>query len=581
MKNIFYIVIDAFCYNNLTRKIGEEYTTPFLRELSEKSVFATNMYSQAPYTEASLVALLSGENILENGGYLFGNKFVKKTVFEDFSKAGYEIISQYSPYIYSKAYLKDIDSFFYTRLVSIRVVFDYRLAYYKVKYDERKIKSEEEIICIKILKEEFDTWIQQAELLLIGDKSCYLIQNWIEEKNVREVLEGLVKEKKKFENNEFKYLHKLFENFDNNELLELNKIYNKKSAVINSDILYNEYQKKFEEIQKMYSSIIYKDVPDCRYLFSVLKNNINGYKDFKGLLRNYKAYYTNKFVSGYLKSIDNNTQTEVCMKKQFDYIIKCVNESNLKGIPALAYLQVQDFHLPTAIHSSDYNDLKYIESELDEAISLCGKIDKNYKGNLIADLGARYCDNKLKEFFYKLKDNFGDNFKLIITADHGYPSYYNPPRSVIYNQTFVEAFHIPFILYDGENNCRIDEITSTMDHFEIIKNTKFFKGSRKYILSEYGGPGCPNIGDKPVWYTYIDQDFRVSAELLLSENMGYDKLKGVYRINIDKYEKNNLVKKAKKINEINDIMNIIDRRNKELREKYDGDKFLNYCNNKK
>ncbi len=576
MKNIFYIVIDAFCYNNLERKIGGEYTTPFLRELAKNNISATHMYAQAPYTEASLVSILSGENTLENGGYLFGNRTVKNTVFEDFRKEGYNIITQYSPYVYSKAYLRDVDEYFYTRLVSVSVIFDYRLSYYKEKYNQSKISDNEIKACLLIIEEEFYTWITQAKALLRCDKSCKLIQNWVDLNNIKEVLDELIKEYERFECNKEKYLYKLFDTFEDNQLLYLNKKYNKKRAVQNTDFLLNKYQNIFENLQDVYNSIIRHDYPDIRYLLSVLKNNVNGFKDFKGLAHNYMRYYGNGFLSSYLKSIDNNTQTETCMKKQFDHIIDLVNEANGEGKPALSYLQVQDFHLPTAIHSSDYSDEIYVDKEFQDAIDFCKKITKGYKGNIVADLGARYCDNKIREFFNNLKANYGTGFQLVITAYHGYPSFFNPPRPVIYNQTYTEAFHIPFIMYDCGRQRQINSIASTMDHFEIIKYSDKWNGNRQYILSEYGGPGCPGIGDKPVWYTYIDKKYRVSAELLLSDDLDHNKLKGIYRIGTDKDEKFNLVKKLsnKDNTEINKVMSIINDRNIELRRKFNGFKFL-------
>ena len=78
-KNVIHIIVDAYCYNNLYRKVGNREVTPFLNMLKKNSVSFERMYSQAPYTEASQVTLLSGENTLDNGGYLFGNGTVEKT----------------------------------------------------------------------------------------------------------------------------------------------------------------------------------------------------------------------------------------------------------------------------------------------------------------------------------------------------------------------------------------------------------------------------------------------------------------------------------------------------------------------
>ena len=574
MKNIIFLVIDAFCYNNLDRKIGNEYTTPFLRNLAKNNIMYSNMYAQAPYTEAALVSILSGENTLEHGGYLFGNRAVKKTVFEKYKKKGYKIISQYSPYVYSKSYLRDVDEYYYTRLISIKILFDYRLSYYKDKFFVSSITKSEYKSCIELLEEEFNTWILQAKRIINHDKTAVLIQNSVEVNNICRVLDKIEKEYATFRNNKVKYIEDIFKNFDNHYLLQLDKEYNKRVPLPYSDRLEAKYQNTFKKMQSQYNSIIRKnDFPDLKYLFNTLISGKRGLKQFTGLVHNYMRYYGNSNLKDYLKSINADAKVEICMKRQFDHALKLIDEANEQGQPALVYLHVQDFHLPTVIHSVDYDDENYINHEISSAIELFNAIDRNYRGNIIADLGARFCDNKVKELFEKLKKKYGENFVLAVTADHGYPSYFNPPRSVIYNQTFVEAFHVPFIVYNCGIQNRVDNIVSAMNCFELLDGKIHNDISRKYILSEYGGPGCPDILSKPIWYTYMDKKYRVSVELLLKEDINIHKLKEVYDIEKDKAEKKNLLKKAKDITEINQIMNIIDRRNKFLREQFGGGQF--------
>lgn len=577
MKNIFYIVIDAFCYDNLERKIGDEYTTPFLRSLAHDNISAQNMYAQAPYTEASLVSLLSGENTLENGGYLFGNRLNKKTVFEDFKKNGYKIVAQYSPYVYSKAYLRDIDCYLYTRLINFEIIFNYRLDYYRIKYQAGELNQKDIGICIELIDEGINTWICQARALIDKDKSCALIYDWVIVSNIEDILNCLEEEYAKFKDNREGYLYDLFQNFFNNKLLELNKRYNTKNAVSDKETLVDKYQDTLKCIQEKYIAMIRRDSPDIKYMLNTLFNNRDGYKDLKGLIRNYLDYYNNYCLTDYFRSVCDNDQTEPCMKRQFDQFLKLVDEQNEKNNPVLLYIQPQDFHLPTLVHSADYSDTHYLENEFDEAIKLCEKIDRNYKGNLVADLGARYCDNKIKELFYTLKEKYGDEFVLIITADHGYPSFFTPPRPKIYNQTYVEAFHIPFIVYNGgKTKVQLNGYFSTIDHFKIIKDLEHIgeRNGQDYVLTEYAGPGCPDIENKKLWYTYIDDRYRVSAELRLGEKISCDCIVAVFDLVNDKKEKNNLVNRISKIKEINNIMEIINARNEYLNKKFGNGSFM-------
>ena len=86
-KNVIHIIVDAYCYNSLQRTVGKREVTPFLNSLSQKSLCFERMFSQAPYTEASQVTLLSGENTLDNGGYMFGNATVEETIFSKYRDA--------------------------------------------------------------------------------------------------------------------------------------------------------------------------------------------------------------------------------------------------------------------------------------------------------------------------------------------------------------------------------------------------------------------------------------------------------------------------------------------------------------
>lgn len=144
-----------------------------------------------------------------------------------------------------------------------------------------------------------------------------------------------------------------------------------------------------------------------------------------------------------------------------------------------------------------------------------------------------------------------------------------------------KAFHIPFICYSQNKDIReLNGFISNMDIFPIIlkcagKVNKDYPLERKYILSEYGGPGCPDISQKAIWYTYIDDKWSISFECLLDDNIDYSKIKSIYNLTKDKDELYNIVKKEKSI-EIYEIINIVQKRHITLRKKYKGDLFLKH-----
>ena len=61
---------------------------PFLDRLRKESLDFTNIYSEAPYTEAALVSLLCGMDTLKGGGYLKKLKGKEKNYFKKTHKLG-------------------------------------------------------------------------------------------------------------------------------------------------------------------------------------------------------------------------------------------------------------------------------------------------------------------------------------------------------------------------------------------------------------------------------------------------------------------------------------------------------------
>ncbi|MGG7058124.1 sulfatase-like hydrolase/transferase [Clostridium tertium] len=581
MKNVIYIVVDAFSYNNLKKCVGEIEITPFLNNLTSKSYCAHNLYSQAPYTEASMVAILSGENTLDNGGYFFGNNNCKSTIFGNFKKNGYKTISGYSPYVYSKAYIRDVDEFYYTRLYSIEPLFMYRLEYFKEKFDNGIISKKEKEICGILLGEAFDTWIKQAFDILNNNKEASLLSVLVQDIDmIKKVQYELKNELDLFLDNRILYVENIFIQWKEHKLIKINTKYNKHRELPLKTYINKAYSNKLSIYQDKYSNIIRKQFCDFNYIIGTLLRNKRGYKDFKGIVHNYMRYYSNKYLSNYLSVITENAKTEVSMATQFEVFLDSILECDKNNQNYFAYIHVQDFHLPSVFHTVDSNNIKQLEEEFNEAFKLLDNMDCNYRGNIIAALSAHYCDCKIRDLFKKLKESLNNNFLFVVTADHGYPSYEDPIRPMVYNQTYTEAFHIPCIIYDSYNQMAESKnnLLSNIDIFKIIQQKAGIKdstniGKRNYILSEYGGPGCPDISERPIWYTLIIEDYSISVECLLNDNISYESIVSIYHLKSDSMQKFNKVKKMYNSKKILKFLDIIQERHLELRRRYGNEKF--------
>lgn len=570
MKNVISIVLDAFCYNNLEKKIGDLEITPFINKLCKESITFTNIYSQAPYTEAAHIALLGGENTLEEGGYLFGNATTRNSVLKSYKKAGYHTILGYSPYVCSKAYLKGATEYKYTRLFSIQPCFDYRFNYFREKKIQCKFCEDYYLTCFKILDEAFETWIKQCNSLIDKDPKSDMIYQFIKDINtIMNVRNELYEQLHLYENDKKNYIDNIFRQWKSHKLIELNKIYNDRKEIQILETLKELYTSKLLNYQKNYErQVLRNNKLSLKYIMNMLWSNKDK-KDWLRTIRNYFSFKKNKDIENYLNLINPETKCEVSLQVMIDTFFKDIKKYDEMNENYFLYFQPQEFHLPSLFHSFDINDIQTVKNEFDIAFSLLDRIDNSYKGNIIADLSARFCDYKIECFYNKLKNELKNDFIFVITADHGYPSYYNPPRPIIYNQTYTEAFHIPFIIHNLQSSPEVKTgLFSILDGIELLKQKAGISDSeniqeRDFILCEYAGPGCPMINEKKIWYTYIDKKLKLSAEVKLNETAKKEDIINIFDIENNPEQTLNL-RTRKRGNSINIILNRITDRSKYL-----------------
>ena len=579
-KSVIYIILDALCQKSLTRKVGNRQVMPFLNQLANQSVCFSNMYAQAPYTEASEVSLLTGENTLDSGGYLFGNGTVGHSVFQDYQNAGYHTLYTFSPYVYSKSYLLGVDEPIYCRLFSIEPLILYRLGYYRDKYLDGSISPEQMQVCCILLEEAFETWCGQCEALLQNAPSAAMLQDWIGDRDAfRAVCEEISRQRAIFAEDQASYVEEIFQQWDAHILRKLNKQYIKRTPLPFTQPLREEFQSRLEKAQKRYSKIVKKQWLDLNYVAGMAFRKPNGVEDMKKTVHAYLNHYRNTDIKNYLFTINENSKPDVSLNRMLDTFLERIVPLHKQGQPVYACIHAQDFHLPSLFHSLDTADYNLNRQELEQALSLLNAMDNRYRGNILADLSAQYCDGQLKNFFERLQAELGEEFIFVVTADHGYPCYENPPRPMVYNQTYTEAFHVPYVAWDGVHEKQISDMYSDMDALHFLKQMAGVEpcapiAPREHILCEYGGPGCPDIGIKPIWYTYIDEEYRVSAECSLTEDISLSKLTGVFRLQKDPAQRIDLQKRAGKIPQMERICRTIQARHLWLRERYCQDRFL-------
>ena len=317
-------------------------------------------------------------------------------------------------------------------------------------------------------------------------------------------------------------------------------------------------------------------MPDLRYIFSQHCNNVNGKSDAIGLFKNYIKIYVRKPLKDYIDGINSNDKPEISMHNTFSAAFSRIKKYDDQSVPYFLYMQPQDFHLTSVFHTFDVDDKALVDNEFKKCFDFLETL-KKYEGNAISLLSAFFCDYKIEEFYNKCKRELKNNFIFVITADHGYPSYNNPPRPYTYNQTYTEAFHVPYIIIgsDCKGVKNTKDIISNKEANTILKSVldgeNIEINSHGYVLSEYAGPGCPVITEKPVWYTYIDKRYRLSVQAMLGEKINRSHVTDIYDLKKDKNERFNLRKK-KEI-DVDYILDIINKRHSYLSGKFNSENF--------
>lgn len=581
MKNLVYILVDALSYDNVGPREYRNSPTPFLDELKSKSLSFENMYTQAPYTEAAFVSTLCGENVLDNGGYILGLENCKKSYATILKKENYHTISTLSPYIMSKSYIKDIDEYVYSRTYSLMPLKLYRLGYYREKYLAHTITEKEYKVCEILLDDAFYILLEQLHSTLEKGEKTLLLHDVIDSiEEIPIMLQIIKKQNELFEANRTQYLQAIFEQWDEHELFRTSKLAMvEKVKPETKKYIENKYGDFLRQVQEKSNSLMKKNQRyDWRYMFDLALNDEGKYRGAIHTYRRYKELYENStIVEGTNSAVEE--KVTISAEKQLNYFAEKIIDLDKQSKNYFAFIHLEDFHLPSMFYSYDENNYDKIDADFERLQGFVKTIPENYKGSLVADMSAYYVDNAIRKFFDTLSSKTKNDFVFVVTADHGYPCNYNPPRPIIFNAFYQENYHIPLVVYDSKKRKAEVEtgLFSSMDVMGILLDIVSGKveqlKERPYVLVEYPGPGCPDISIKEVYYAIFDGKYKVAIKAKLSDRVDASKVVLVTDVQNDPQEKKNLIRKIKNLKQVQELINTVNARHTEIANKFGGQKF--------
>ena len=555
--NVVLLVIDAFDQKRIEETNYK--ITPNLERLLKRGVKFTNVYSQAPYTEAALMSLYAGQNTLDNGGYMYRFGTAKKTIFECFNEAGYEVFcNTHQPQVFPSSQRRGIDYLAYDRPYDFDVLWRYRLQHYSSVNREVGLSEKDINAIILFVQDNFD----EARLFLDGldgdDESIRLLKNYDEKYDRAAARVFLDSEYKKFCDDKRRYCQEILTNGRDSRFFKMPVFMVGRYQLSNQMECLHDH-----EVRKLCKKILRKNIRRC-----LLRNG-----DFyRSLLRGLKLLLRKDGHEAFLKNMYMTKNSlvmthlkrrygpsSITLKEQptferlsnhfFDWL-KCRPNKNR---PFFANIHVDDIHFPEIFYSVDSDDVSLVKKELAIANETMKSIKG--KGTVIHDLSLAYIDYHIGLFVDEL-DKLGmmDDTLVFVTADHGFSYGGFPIRQKDINTFYLENFKIPFYVFGGTfRKTVIDSKLSSLDipyticrlagvnNPDSYKGLDAFKQERDVRFIEYCGGGCPDLDRREIMLAAFSSEKMLCFRFHLNDTFDWDKVTEVYNLSNDKLQKKNIV----------------------------------------
>lgn len=556
-KDVLFIILDSVCQKNIGVGYSGVTTTPFLDSLKDKCLVCEKAYSQGPYTEAGTKALLCGEDTLSSGGYLLRYANARSFITDEFYNNGYETYCyMYPSALLSLETMKKTDHMIYTSGFEFKAVWKQKLAFYLQRFKQGVLDESDMNKCIQVMELVFFAW--NAFFNPKDKEEAYrLIIDCLEGYDLKKNRDLLEKEHVKFCKDKVRYITELFKEEGKHSLFLIEDVDMRK--MIHNDII-KEAVGAVKGLERTYKRI----QKQCNR-----KNNgytlINQCKDILKFIKSKRKYDVGK-IYNYYKLLEEANAIKKC-KNENDYKVvrstRTIFEDVAKVMswktdrPKFVFIHTEDTHYFSTFFSYDSIDKECIVSEFFDANDYMSLVKESYRGNLMYDLSIRYVDKQLSRLFNRIQNEKSeDNLVMCVTADHGYSYNRYPLRERLVNNFYEENYQIPFYLYAGKEVCGeypyfmlSKDILATLYECCAMKVSESVTGysvlsgekNRDYILTEYMGPGCPDLRHREVWISARNELRMVAVQVKLSESqLTYANIVEAYNLVEDPLEQSKL-----------------------------------------
>ena len=564
MKNYILFIIDSLNYSHL--KDSKIDLMPYLRSLEKEELSCSNMFSQAPYTEAAVMDIYCGQNVLDNGGYFFRFKNSPKTIFEAMQEKGFiTYFNSFQPQCYPSSLRRGVDYLYYNVGFDQSALWAYRLSHYAVLLKSNELTENDYENIYDVLDDNFKEWIRFIDNIENDDDSVSMIKGNASTYDSKLVREKVNDEINLYKNNKRGYVEDLLNQGTSHNFFKI-MVYNQDLKISDRSIVEKNREvmmPTFRKIRKLSIRLNLKNafgkiikIPYRKFITFIKNPNIEYAKDFVRSILNFYNYILDDDLYDRVSNDYDSFKNAPSAMTHINHYIEWAKKHKGDDKPHFACIHVDDIHNPEEFFTYDSDDISLIEREMKEANEILDNLPKDYYGNITHDLSLKYIDGVIKYFIEELKTNdLYEDTSLVICADHGFSFSGNPIRDSFVVNLFLENYRIPFIITGTDNKKRINEyccskdIPATMCSLVDNRIPKEFTGNNvldsktdRINIIEYCGGGCPDISRRELKIAAFDNDYFVGT-LCRIDDVVDSNITEIYDLLNDPYQKNNLVGK--------------------------------------
>ena len=553
MNNAICFFVDSVMWDCISTNRAKVSPTPFLDSLKKEGLVANKLYSHGPYTDAATRSLFTGRNCLDDYGYYFKLNTSPITHYKLFHDAGYETYDFHYPYYIKGSEInKSIDHRIYTGGFEYESEWGGLFYFYNDIIKERELNDTEIALLEKRIEYMFESWILYLNDAISNPESLLMHKKAFDHYDTAGALQILNEEVNKFKKDKRGYVIDFIHQGREHILTTLDDttIEAFMSPEFMSEYVEKKYKKLFHQIEKNnFKANWYKNFPSfkriiwgCRELFQ---------KHDKTSLHFIRLYLSHMRTMNQMSQFWKKPRWQYghSARTNYDLAYEMIKERDNSKQPFYLFFHVGEPHHKINFFTYDLQDKTVIDEEMKVIQDYVNQLDIDFRGNLPYLLSLRYSDYQIERFCSKLKClGLWDKTSILVISDHGSSRSGFPLHNKLVNCFDDECYHIPMLIrHPGMKPVEINTYQYSKDVFPTfadilgIPQSEHFKGrsmlkereARPYIVTEYMGPGCPDISSRRIWFSGRDGHYIVAYKVGIYEDFEAGELAEVYDLDKD------------------------------------------------